>query len=214
MSASNLSTTPVGRRAETTSPPWLRLVPSVPVDAPRAPFIVFVIAVLGVGLVGLLLLNTSLQKRAFEVSSLQRSTAALADQQSELEQHAADLSAPESVASRAAELGMVPNANPVFLRLSDAKVLGVGVPAQRPAIIKPKVKAVAKAPAVKAGPGTTATTTGKPKASPGTTTTDNTTTGKPKASPGTTTTNKTTTNKTGTTSSKKTATTTQTGSSR
>lgn len=197
MSASNLSTTPVGRRAETTSPPWLRLVPSVPVDAPRAPFIVFVIAVLGVGLVGLLLLNTSLQKRAFEVSSLQRSTAALADQQSELEQHAADLSAPESVASRAAELGMVPNANPVFLRLSDAKVLGVGVPAQRPAIIKPKVKAVAKAPAVKAGPGTTATTTGKPKASPGTTTT-----------------NKTTTNKTGTTSSKKTATTTQTGSSR
>jgi len=121
VSASNLSTTPVRRRAETTSPPWLRLVPSVPVDAPRAPFIVFVIAVLGVGLVGLLLLNTSLQKRAFEVSSLQRSTAALADQQSELGQHAADLSAPESVAALAVELGMVPNKNPVFLRLSDGK---------------------------------------------------------------------------------------------
>jgi hypothetical protein len=152
VSASNLSTTPVRRRAETPSPsaPWLRLVPSVPVDAPRAPFIVFVIAVLGVGLVGLLLLNTSLQSRAFEVSSLQKSTAALADQQSELEQKAADLSAPESVAGRAVEFGMVPNPNPVFLRLSDGKVLGSPVPASRPAIIKPTVKVVPKAPAAKA----------------------------------------------------------------
>lgn len=140
MSADNLATAPVRRRAESpsTSAPWLRLVPSVPVDAPRAPFIVFVIAVLGVGLVGLLLLNTSLQKRAFDVSSLQRSTAALADQQSALEQQAADLSAPAAVASRAAELGMVPNTNPVFLRLSDGKVLGNPVPASRPVIIKPK----------------------------------------------------------------------------
>lgn len=147
MSASNLSTTPVRRRPETASPPWLRLVPSVPVDAPRAPFIVFVIAVLGVGLVGLLLLNTSLQKRAFDVSSLQRSTTAMADQQSDLERQAADLSAPETVASRAAELGMVPNANPVFLRLSDAKVLGIPIPALRAAIIEPKVapKTVASA---------------------------------------------------------------------
>jgi hypothetical protein len=196
VSASNLSTTPVRRRAETPSPPWLRLVPSVPVDAPRAPFIVFVIAVLGIGLVGLLLLNTSLQKRAFEVSSLQRSTAALADQQSELEQHAADLSAPEAVASRAVELGMVPNTNPVFLRLSDGKVLGNPVPALRPAIIKPKVKVVPKAPAAK--PTTTNTTatksTGTKATSTKTTPTKATSTKKP--------------------STKKTATTTQTGVSR
>lgn len=152
MSASDLSSTPspVRRRPETTSAPWLRLVPSVPVDAPRAPFVVFVIALLGVGLVGLLLLNTSLQKRAFDVSDLQRTTAAMADQQSELEQKAADLSAPEAVAGRAAELGMVPNTNPVFLRLSDAKVLGNPVPAKAPVIIKPK----ATAPVVK--PKTTA----------------------------------------------------------
>jgi flagellar hook-length control protein FliK len=186
VSASNLSTTPVRRRAETTSPPWLRLVPSVPVDAPRAPFIVFVIAVLGVGLVGLLLLNTSLQKRAFEVSSLQRSTAALADQQSELGQHAADLSAPESVAALAVELGMVPNKNPVFLRLSDGKVLGKPAPALRPEIIRPKVKAVPKAPAAKPKTATTAKTA-------------------------TATTKKTATKKTATTSTRAT---TQTGSSR
>jgi len=186
VSASNLSTTPVRRRAESTSPPWLRLVPSVPVDAPRAPFIVFVIAVLGVGLVGLLLLNTSLQKRAFEVSSLQRSTAALADQQSELEQHAADLSAPEAVAARAVELGMLPNTNPVFLRLPDGKVLGNPVPALRPAIIRPKVEAVPKAPAARPKTATTATKTTGTKA-----------TG--------------TTNKTATTSTRAT---TQTGSSR
>lgn len=167
MSASNLSANPERRRPETASPPWLRLVPSVPVDAPRAPFIVFVIAVLGVGLVGLLLLNTSLQKRAFEVSSLQRTTAVLGDQQSELEQKAANLSAPEAVAARAVELGMVPNTNPVFLRLSDAKVLGIPAPALRPAIIKPKPKLVAKvvvpvapkAPVVKPKPGTTVKTT-------------------------------------------------------
>jgi cell division protein FtsB len=176
MSASNLSTTPVRRRPESASPPWLRLVPSVPVDAPRAPFIVFVIGVLAVGLVGLLLLNTSLQKRAFEVSSLQRSTATLADQQSELEQKAADLSAPEAVASRAAELGMVPNTNPVFLRLSDAKVLGNPVPARRPAIIKPKVKAAAKAPVTKK---TTSTATTSTKTATGKTSTAKASTNKP-----------------------------------
>jgi hypothetical protein len=190
MSAENLATVPVRRRAESTSPPWLRLVPSVPVDAPRAPFIVFVIAVLGVGLVGLLLLNTSLQKRAFDVSSLQRSTAVLADQQSALEQQAADLSAPEAVASQAAALGMVPNTNPVFLRLSDGKVLGDPVPARRPVIIKPKAAVAPKTPVVKAKPTSTKTTTS-------TTTTAKTTTGKAKK-PGT----------------KTTATTTQTGSSR
>jgi len=184
VSASNLSTTPGRRRPETASPPWLRLVPSVPVDAPRAPFIVFVIAVLGVGLVGLLLLNTSLQKRAFDVSSLQRSTTAMADQQSDLERQVADLSAPETVASRAAELGMVPNANPVFLRLSDAKVLGIPIPALRAAIIEPKV-----------APKTVASTT------TGTTKTGTAKTGTAKA--GTT-----------KASTKKTATTSQTGSSR
>jgi hypothetical protein len=167
MSADNLATAPVRRRAESASPsaPWLRLVPSVPVDAPRAPFIVFVIAVLGVGLVGLLLLNTSLQKRAFDVSSLQRSTAALADQQSALEQQAADLSAPAAVASRAAELGMVPNTNPVFLRLSDGKVLGSPVPAARPVIIKPKV-VVVKTPAAKPKAATSATKTTPKKSAP------------------------------------------------
>ncbi len=75
-------------RTSTPTSPWLRLVPSVPVDAARAPFIAFVIGLLAVGLIGLLLLNTSLQKRAFEVASLQSSTAALADQQGELEQRA------------------------------------------------------------------------------------------------------------------------------
>jgi hypothetical protein len=130
---------PAARTSSPTSP-WLRLVPSVPVDAPRAPFVVFVIGLLAVGLVGLLLLNTSLQKRAFEVSSLQRSTATLTDQQSELEQRAADLSAPEAVAGRAVELGMVPNGNPVFLRLGDGKVLGTPVPATRPAPVLSKAE--------------------------------------------------------------------------
>ncbi len=150
---------------------WLRLVPSVPTSAPRAPFVALVIAILGAGLVGLLLLNTSLQKGAFELSALRHSTAALADRQSELEQRAGVLASPESVTRAAGELGMVPASDSVYLRLADGKVIGKRVPARRPVVAEPVVKSVVKPvvrPAAKLAAGGAPTTTAKPGSTNGT----------------------------------------------
>ena len=77
----------------------LRLVAPVRSRASRAPFVVVVLTVLGAGLVGLILLSTVLQAQAFEIARL---------------------------STRA---GMVPNANPAFLRPSDGEVIGDPEPA-------------------------------------------------------------------------------------
>jgi hypothetical protein len=89
------------------------------------PFVLFVVAVLGAGLVGLLLLNTELQRGTFEVTALNQQAGQLRDQQEQLERQARTLESPQNLADRALRMGMVPNPNPVFLRLSDGRVLGV-----------------------------------------------------------------------------------------
>jgi len=99
-------------------------------SSPRAPFVLLVVAILAVGLVGLLLLNTSLQQGSFAIHDLARQTSALEERQTALEQQVARLKAPESLAARAQHMGMVPNTNPVFLRLGDGAVLGDAVPAR------------------------------------------------------------------------------------
>jgi hypothetical protein len=105
--------------------PRLTVVDDRPFRAPRMPFVLFVVAMLGAGLVGLLLLNTSLQQGTFRVTELNQQAKDLRDQQEELERQVQSLEAPQNLADRALRLGMVPNPNPVFLRLSDGRVLGV-----------------------------------------------------------------------------------------
>jgi hypothetical protein len=89
------------------------------------PFVLVVVGLLGAGLVGLLLLNTELQRGTFEVTALNQQAGQLRDQQEQLERQARTLESPQNLADRALRMGMVPNPNPVFLRLSDGKVLGV-----------------------------------------------------------------------------------------
>ncbi|WP_020573424.1 hypothetical protein [Actinopolymorpha alba] len=113
----------------------LQVVPDSAGQPSRAPFVLLVVVILGVGLVGLLLLNTSLQQGSFAIHDLNRTTSQLEERQGVLEQRVATLQAPETLASRAQSMGMVPNTNPVFLRLSDGVVLGDAVPA------KPRVTA-------------------------------------------------------------------------
>jgi hypothetical protein len=103
-------------------------------DAPRVPFAAFVLAVLGLGLVGLLVLNTSLQQGAFHARDLEARAERLTEQREALELHVAELRDPQRVAARAAELGMVPNPSPAFLRLRDGKVLGNPTPATPEAV--------------------------------------------------------------------------------
>ncbi|HWM00089.1 MAG TPA: hypothetical protein VNP20_22310 [Nocardioidaceae bacterium] len=98
-------------------------------NAPRVPFAALVLTVLGLGLVGLLVLNTSLQQGAFQARDMEDRAQVLTEQREALELQVAELREPQRVADRAAAMGMVPNDSPAFLRLTDGKVLGNAAPA-------------------------------------------------------------------------------------
>jgi cell division protein FtsL len=107
----------------------LAVVRSRTTRAPRVPFAALVLTVLALGLVGLLVLNTSLQQGAFHARDLEARVGVLIQQREALQLRVAELRQPQRVAERAAALGMVPNPSPAFLRLSDGKVLGNPSPA-------------------------------------------------------------------------------------
>ena len=100
------------------------------------PFAILVLALLSFGLVILLLLNTALDRGAFELNAAQKKQSQLTDQQQELQLRLAALSAPGALASQAAALGMVPNPRPVFLNPGTGLVLGV--PTAAPTTAAPK----------------------------------------------------------------------------
>ncbi len=129
--------------------PRLTIVPKVAARAPRIPFAVLVITLLAGGLIGLLLLNTALQRGAYTVTSLQDSSNRLALRQQNLEAEVASLQSPQRISERALRLGMVANDSPAFLSLETGQVIGVpmvGTRAHRPTI--------GALPARKAGTGT------------------------------------------------------------
>lgn len=97
--------------------------------APRLPFAAFVLAVLGLGLVGLLVLNTSLQHQAFYARSLEGRAETLEARKDALDLKVDALRAPDRVARRAASMGMVPNEHPGFLFLENGTVRGQAQPA-------------------------------------------------------------------------------------
>jgi cell division protein FtsL len=106
----------------------LTIVPKAATRTPRIPFVLLVVVVLGVGLVGLLLLNTSLERGAYTAGALRTRAAALEQRQQDLEMKVAALQQPERVAQQAERLGMVQNDNPAFIVLGTGKVLGVPTP--------------------------------------------------------------------------------------
>ena len=111
-------------------------------------FVLLVSAVLALGLIGLLILNTMLGQGAFEQQSLSKQQAKLTVQEQALQQEVAVLQSPQELARRAAELGMVPNLNPVFLDLRTNKILGVVQPGQRPPVLAKPIKPALTPPVV------------------------------------------------------------------
>lgn len=97
----------------------------------RTPFAVLVVVLLAAGLLGLLALNTALNEGSFELSRLQRQTTTATDEQQSLQHQIDQNSAPDALARRAAELGMIPAGGMAFLDLGNGgKVLGKPGPAQ------------------------------------------------------------------------------------
>lgn len=149
---SSTTATTVRPQFEGAYPQPLRLVDRLPRESGRLPFALLIIFLVAAGLVGLLIVNTSLQSGAFEAGRLQQTNQLLAEQQGDLQRQVQQLSSPSEVTRRAGALGMVPNPNPGFLRLSDAKVLGDPQPAAEPKAKKP---ATIKKPATAEKPATT-----------------------------------------------------------
>ncbi|MDY0812313.1 cell division protein FtsL [Kitasatospora purpeofusca] len=103
----------------------------------RTPFAVLVVLLLGAGLLGLLALNTALNEGSFELSRLNRQTTVLTDEQQGLQHQIDQNSAPDALARRAVELGMVPAGGLAFLDLPNGGAV-VGTP--KPAQDSPPVK--------------------------------------------------------------------------
>lgn len=107
----------------------LTVVPRTRPAAPRAPFVLVVAAVLLVGVVGLLMFNTSMQQASFAAAELEEEQAALRAEEQHLLMELDRLRDPQRVSQKAQQLGMVPMLTPVFLDLSDGTVIGEPAPA-------------------------------------------------------------------------------------
>ncbi|HYO41104.1 MAG TPA: hypothetical protein VER39_15770 [Nocardioidaceae bacterium] len=93
------------------------------------PFVTLVSLLLVGGVAGLLLFNTSMQQVSFTATALEQKAQLLDARRQSLQMELDRLRNPQRVALAARRMGMVPPATPVFLRLSDGKVLGKPLPA-------------------------------------------------------------------------------------
>jgi uncharacterized membrane protein YqiK len=116
-----------GDGVRTTGRP-LRAVAQPAARLARFPFLVVLIGVFGLGMAGLLMLNTTLQSQAFQSRALNRQAGELAYAQADLENQLDALAAPQELARRASELGMRPNPSPAFMVLPSGKVVGKPIP--------------------------------------------------------------------------------------
>lgn len=102
----------------------LSVVPRARVRATRVPFVTLVSVLLLGGVVGLLFFNTSMQQASFTVSSLEEQATVLSARQEALSMEIQRLQDPQAIARRAQRMGMAIPEAPLFLDLSDGKVLG------------------------------------------------------------------------------------------
>jgi hypothetical protein len=116
-----LAPKPQGRAPS--SPP-LRPVPPPRRQMRTVGFVVVVAAVLGLGMVGVLLLTTALQEQAFQVQARQREATALANELSDLESQVTQARSVHHLGVAARRLGMRPNPYAAQLRMPDGKVTG------------------------------------------------------------------------------------------
>ncbi|MFE4265232.1 hypothetical protein [Streptomyces sp. NPDC056883] len=120
-------------------------------QAARTPFVLLVVALLGGGLISLLLLNSALNQGSFQLSKLKRETTTLTDEEQALQRDVDGYSAPDALQRRAHELGLVPGGSPVFIG-PDGKVAGTASPAAEPPPPSPPAPPASVAP-VSPSPG-------------------------------------------------------------
>ncbi|KUL24906.1 MULTISPECIES: hypothetical protein [Actinoplanes] len=110
--------------------PRLRVAPPLPIRAPRPTFAAGVIALVLVGVVGILLINTKTMEQSFRLDALRENQTSLDEQQQELEQQLIQVSGPGNLEAAARQLGLVPAGAPAKIRLPDGKYIGTPRPGQ------------------------------------------------------------------------------------
>jgi len=144
----------------------LQLVAGHAPEAPKTPFVLLVLALLGGGLVSLLLVSSASSADAFTLRTLQQDNRALSIREQGLARDVAASEAPGELAKRARQLGLVQGAEPGFLVVEPggtAKVQGSPVPATSPPP-PPKPTPTPTATPSGARPGATPTPGGSPQA--------------------------------------------------
>jgi cell division protein FtsL len=118
----------------------LRLVAPVAKRARRTPFVVVLLAIVGSGLVGLILISTAMQAQTFELAELTTQARELETRQEALQREVSELESPENLGPLAVQHGMVPSQAPVYLQLSDGTVRGSPKPAEERSNIRQVVR--------------------------------------------------------------------------
>jgi hypothetical protein len=140
-----------------------RQVPTArPGHAPRVPFALLVTVLIAGGMGLLLLLNTASAANEVRRHDLTARDAMVAAQVQELQNEVAASAAPGNLARAAADLGMVPGANPAFLVVGadgTVRVLGRPAPASDVHVVQQPAKKKKKKKPATATRTTSATTT-------------------------------------------------------
>lgn len=95
----------------------------------RAPFVVMCFALLAVALVAVLVLNISVSTSQYQLVELRSKQSTLTKQNQDLTQQVQNFEAPQNLAAKAAELGMVPSTVKGQIDLSTLAVTGKATPA-------------------------------------------------------------------------------------
>ena len=128
MSTLPAQTRPARRSAPGTAPvrtPRLRPVPDA-VRRARPRLVYAVVALVSIGVIAMvqLLLSIAMTQGAYELDAQLLKQAELRREEQKLSDDLDRLESPQFLAANAEALGMVPNSDPVYLRLSDGAVLG------------------------------------------------------------------------------------------
>jgi len=102
--------------------------------APRMPFILLLVGLLGGALVSLLVISTTLAQGSFRITNLQQQNANLARQRQILTNEVAQESNPAVIAKKAEQLGMRPNPHLGFIDPKTGRII-VGKPSRAEAAI-------------------------------------------------------------------------------
>lgn len=90
-------------------------------------FGLFISGILLIGLIGGLIINTSLSHGQFLISQLRADLTLAADLSESLSQEVARLESPELLKERAIEMGMVPGPGAGFIDLRDGRIIAPGL---------------------------------------------------------------------------------------